>query len=246
VCWRTIFIEFSLTHRMRTNITWSAPILRNTRYHLLQSLSNTKLRRCLHVSYKLSKCVCVFGTLYITVFLILIGYLSQRIYFTIKQKQVDLSCRPVSLRVFCFRTERKNSLKTRLLCRPGLQPAVKARAVCVSDLTLFCSQSVCSGLKSQHRSMAQAVSRRPLTAETLFHSRVSPCGICGGQSGFGRGFLRVFRFFSVSIIQPWLSILIYHMWDEQVDVHNMNGETLWFPLRCVSAFQLMARHVTFV
>jgi hypothetical protein len=32
--------------------------------------------------------------------------------------------------------------------------------------------------------MAQAVSRRPLTAE----ARVSPRGICGGQSGIGTGF----------------------------------------------------------
>jgi hypothetical protein len=31
--------------------------------------------------------------------------------------------------------------------------------------------------------MAQAVSRRPPTAEARFRSRVSPCGICGGQSG---------------------------------------------------------------
>jgi hypothetical protein len=36
--------------------------------------------------------------------------------------------------------------------------------------------------------MAQAVSRRPLTAEVRFRSRVSPCGICGGQSGTGTGF----------------------------------------------------------
>jgi hypothetical protein len=36
--------------------------------------------------------------------------------------------------------------------------------------------------------MAQAVSRRSLTAEARFRSRVSPCGICGGYSGTGTGF----------------------------------------------------------
>jgi hypothetical protein len=38
------------------------------------------------------------------------------------------------------------------------------------------------------RVMAQAVSRRPLTAEALARFRISPCGICGGQSGTGTGF----------------------------------------------------------
>jgi hypothetical protein len=38
------------------------------------------------------------------------------------------------------------------------------------------------------RAMAQAVSRRPLTAETWVRSRGSLCGICGGQIGTGAGF----------------------------------------------------------
>jgi hypothetical protein len=36
--------------------------------------------------------------------------------------------------------------------------------------------------------MAQAVSRRPLTAEARVRSCVSYCGICGGQSGTATGF----------------------------------------------------------
>jgi hypothetical protein len=36
--------------------------------------------------------------------------------------------------------------------------------------------------------MALAVSRRPPTAEARVRSRLSPCGICGGESGTGTGF----------------------------------------------------------
>jgi hypothetical protein len=54
------------------------------------------------------------------------------------------------------------------------------------------------------RAMAQAVSRRPLTAEVRVHSRVSPCVICGGQSGTGTGFSPVLRFSPVNFIPPVL------------------------------------------
>ena len=36
--------------------------------------------------------------------------------------------------------------------------------------------------------MAQAVSRRPPTAEAWVRSRAGPFAICGGQSGTGTGF----------------------------------------------------------
>jgi hypothetical protein len=36
--------------------------------------------------------------------------------------------------------------------------------------------------------MAQAVSRRPFTAEARVLVRVSTCGICGGQNGAGKDF----------------------------------------------------------
>jgi hypothetical protein len=36
--------------------------------------------------------------------------------------------------------------------------------------------------------IAQAVTRRLLTAETRISAQVSPCGICGWQSGTGTGF----------------------------------------------------------
>jgi hypothetical protein len=45
-----------------------------------------------------------------------------------------------------------------------------------------------SGKLSLGRAMAPAVGHRPLTAEAWVRSRVSPCGICGGQSGKGTGF----------------------------------------------------------
>jgi hypothetical protein len=48
--------------------------------------------------------------------------------------------------------------------------------------------------------MAQAVSRRHLTAEARVRSRVSPGEICGGQSGTGTGFSSSSRFSPVNFI----------------------------------------------
>jgi hypothetical protein len=42
--------------------------------------------------------------------------------------------------------------------------------------------------------IAQAVRRRLPTAVARIRSQVRSCGICGGQSGIGAGFLRVLRF----------------------------------------------------
>jgi hypothetical protein len=63
--------------------------------------------------------------------------------------------------------------------------------------------------------MTQAVSRRPLTAESRVRAWVNPSGIYGGHSGTGTGFLRVLRFSPVNVIPPSFSILIYHLGDEQ-------------------------------
>ena len=55
------------------------------------------------------------------------------------------------------------------------------------------------------RAMAQAVGRRPLTAEARARSRVVPCGIYGGQSDTGAVFFpRVLRYSPVNFIPPVL------------------------------------------
>jgi hypothetical protein len=52
--------------------------------------------------------------------------------------------------------------------------------------------------------MAQAVNCWPVTAEALVRTRVTPCEICGGQSGTGTGFSHISAVCPVSIIPPLL------------------------------------------
>jgi hypothetical protein len=51
------------------------------------------------------------------------------------------------------------------------------------------------------QAVAQVVSSRLSTAAGRVRDRIRSCGICGGQSDIGEGFLRVFRF-PLPIIPP--------------------------------------------
>jgi hypothetical protein len=55
------------------------------------------------------------------------------------------------------------------------------------------------------RAIAQAVNRRLPTAAVQVRAQVKSCGICGGQSGAGAGFLRVLRFPLPILIPPTAS-----------------------------------------
>jgi hypothetical protein len=64
----------------------------------------------------------------------------------------------------------------------------------------------------RRRTVAQAVSRRPLTAEVRVRSQFGPCGTYCGQGGVGTDFLPVLQFSPVSIVPPLLHThsSIYH------------------------------------
>jgi hypothetical protein len=65
--------------------------------------------------------------------------------------------------------------------------------------------------------MAQSVSHWPLTVDT----QVSPCGICGGQSGTGTSFLQVLWFFCHILHCGSILIYIYNLGDTQ--------QACWWP-----------------
>jgi hypothetical protein len=61
--------------------------------------------------------------------------------------------------------------------------------------------------------MAKAVSHRPLTAEARVCTRVSPCGVCGGQSDTGTGFSPCSLFS--------LPVSFHHIDQKMAAVHGM-------------------------
>jgi hypothetical protein len=83
-------------------------------------------------------------------------------------------------------------------CLPTFQDSISVPS---SRVFLDCLHSYEHTLRntSDGRAMAQAVSRQPLTVEGRVRSRVSPCGIWGGQA-----FPRILRFFPVNFIPPVL------------------------------------------
>jgi hypothetical protein len=74
----------------------------------------------------------------------------------------------------------------------------------------------CSTNHSEGRAIAQVVSCQPLTADTQVCDQVSPCGICGGQSGTGIDLPlspSVFPFQYYSTATPYS--LTYHLGDRK-------------------------------
>jgi hypothetical protein len=59
---------------------------------------------------------------------------------------------------------------------------------------LVCLSARFQQLNKSGRAIVQAVSRWLPTAAARVRARVWSCGICGGQSSAGAGFLRVLRF----------------------------------------------------
>jgi hypothetical protein len=83
--------------------------------------------------------------------------------------------------------------------------------------------------------MAQAVSRRPVTAVARVRSQASPCEIGGGQSDTVTGFSRSSSVSAVSIVSPVLAIHLHlHVASYQKDhgAKARNGcvrlNVLWF------------------
>ena len=90
-------------------------------------------------------------------------------------------------------------------CHPIIFAYIKRQ--CYTQQTKLCHWWTChgSGVQSPVGSaMVRTHSRRIVTAEALFRSRVSPCEICAAQSGTGIGLSPAISIFPVSIIPAML------------------------------------------
>ena len=75
--------------------------------------------------------------------------------------------------------------------KPGLRPMQPSGVKGVrTGISAACSGEIKNIWRCavSGRVMTQAVSRRPVNAETAVRSRIGPCGICRGQSDTGTGF----------------------------------------------------------
>jgi hypothetical protein len=96
------------------------------------------------------------------------------------------------------------------------------------------------------RAIAQAVSRRPLTAIARFRATDSPCGIFGGQNGIGAGLSPSISVFPVSVIPPWLSTLIIRGWTIGPLVAAVKRHRLVSPRRREHTLKLLNSPLVFV
>jgi hypothetical protein len=79
------------------------------------------------------------------------------------------------------------------------------------------------------RAVGQAVSRQLPTAAVRVRARVRSCGICGGQSGNGAGFLRVLRFpllIRIPLSAPQTSSIILGWYNRPVVAAVQSGLSL--------------------
>jgi hypothetical protein len=95
----------------------------------------------------------------------------------------------------------------------------KAASVHVYRCTCLKYLNFCAFIAvSEDRATAQAVNRRPLTAEALVRSQVNPSGIYGGENGNGVGSFRVPR---ITLLVPFLqcSVLVFY---SSSTLHNLS------------------------
>jgi hypothetical protein len=79
-----------------------------------------------------------------------------------------------------------NGLSTEMLA--GRPVAIGLRSRLYGPFLNMCTKKADTSKYNIGRAMAQAVSRGLLTTESRVCGRVSPCGICGGQSDTEAGF----------------------------------------------------------